>query len=117
MTQNLSPLAASLSHAIEDRSACVAVVGLGYVGLPLVGLALSAGFRVIGHDIDSSRISALSQGRSYIGHISSPTVASWLTGDRFSLSTDPECLADADAVLVCVPTPLTRSREPDLSAV
>jgi UDP-N-acetyl-D-glucosamine dehydrogenase len=110
-------LADRLRRAIDDRSARVAVIGLGYVGLPLVELFAAGGFRILGCDIDPVKVEHLRGGRSYIGHIASERVAHLRDTGRFEATTDFDCLADADAILICVPTPLGGHREPDLSAV
>jgi UDP-N-acetyl-D-glucosamine dehydrogenase len=106
-----------LVRAIEARSARVAVIGLGYVGLPLVELFAGVGFRVLGLDIDPAKVAALQAGRSYIGHIASARVAALRDEGRFEASADFGRLAEADAILICVPTPLGEHREPDLSAI
>jgi UDP-N-acetyl-D-glucosamine dehydrogenase len=106
-----------LRRAIDDRSARVAVIGLGYVGLPLVELFAAGGFRVLGCDIDSSKVEHLRAGHSYIGHITSERVAHLRDAGRFEATTDFDRLAEADAIVICVPTPLGGHREPDLSAV
>ena len=109
--------AVSLVARIKTRDACVAVIGLGYVGLPLVELFASAGFVVLGFDIDPSKVERLNRGESYIGHVNSDRVAALRAGGRFEASADFARLAEADAILICVPTPLDAHRDPDLSAV
>jgi UDP-N-acetyl-D-glucosamine dehydrogenase len=111
------PGAEALRQAITDRTAVVAVIGLGYVGLPLVELFAGRGFRVLGFDIDPRKVEQLQAGESYIGHIPSDRVAALRDGGRFEATTDFARLPEADAVLICVPTPLGRHHEPDLSAV
>jgi UDP-N-acetyl-D-glucosamine dehydrogenase len=110
-------LASRLLAAIGDRTARVGVIGLGYVGLPLVELFAGKGFPVLGLDIDQVKVERLEAGESYIGHISSERVASLRDSGRFSATADFSRLGEADAVLICVPTPLGPHREPDLSAV
>jgi UDP-N-acetyl-D-glucosamine dehydrogenase len=110
-------LAARLNAAIEARSARVGVIGLGYVGLPLVELFAGKGFTVLGFDVDESKVERLQAGRSYIGHIASERVAALRDSGRFEATADFSRLSEADAVLICVPTPLGEHREPDLSAV
>jgi UDP-N-acetyl-D-glucosamine dehydrogenase len=110
-------LADQLHARIKKRSARVAVVGLGYVGLPLAETFTSAGYPVTGFDLDPEKVRKLKTGRSYIKHISPERVAELVGTGRFTPTTDPACFADADAIVICVPTPLTEAREPDLSYV
>ncbi|WP_422931317.1 nucleotide sugar dehydrogenase [Singulisphaera sp. PoT] len=110
-------LAQSLRNRIADRSARVGVIGLGYVGLPLVELFASQGFTVLGFDVDESKVVRLQAGESYIGHISSERIQALRDGHRFEASADFSRLSEVDAILICVPTPLGTHREPDLSAV
>ena len=107
----------TLERAIADRSISVAVVGLGYVGLPLLGAFHRAGIEVIGLDIDASKVAALHEGRSYIDTFPSERVAELAASSRFRATTDFSALSEADAILICVPTPLTPTREPDLSYI
>ncbi len=107
----------ALRRAIADRTARVGVIGLGYVGLPLVELFAGGGFPVLGFDIDEAKVDRLRARRSYIGHIASGRIAALLDGGRFDPTADFARLAEADAILICVPTPLGAHREPDLSAV
>ncbi len=101
----------------RDKDASVGIVGLGYVGLPLVGAFLAAGFRVLGFDVDERKVERLNSGESYISHISSESIRAWKQGGCFEATSDMARLADADAILICVPTPLNDSRDPDLSFV
>ncbi|HMC65466.1 MAG TPA: nucleotide sugar dehydrogenase [Gemmataceae bacterium] len=110
-------LAKQLHSRIQQRTARVCVIGLGYVGLPLVETFAAGGYRVLGFDIDSAKIEKLKQGRSYIGHISGERVAELLKTGRFDATTDPRRFAETDAIVICVPTPLTEAREPDLSFI
>ncbi len=107
----------SLTDRIDTRQAVVAVIGLGYVGIPLAHVFIHAGYRVLGYDIDQRKIAQLNAGKSYIGHIPSEWVESWLKTDRFSATADIQRLAAADAIIICVPTPLSSSRDPDLAYV
>ena len=106
-----------LRRRFLDREAVIGVIGLGYVGLPLVGALTTKGFSVIGFDVDGEKVAVLNAGRSYIHHIPHETIADLLRQRRFRAVTDFAELATVDAVLICVPTPLTRHREPDLSYV
>jgi UDP-N-acetyl-D-glucosamine dehydrogenase len=102
---------------ITDRSAMVAVIGLGYVGLPLARAFAEKGFRTLALDIDAAKIEKLNAGRSYIDRIPDAAIAELVTAKTLLPSADFARLAEADAVLICVPTPLTRQREPDMSYV
>ena len=93
--------------AIKDKSARVGIIGLGYVGLPLAGAFIAAGFRVLGFDVDEAKVDQLNNGESYIKHIASETVAGWIAGDRFEATCLQARMAEADVLLICVPTPLT----------
>jgi UDP-N-acetyl-D-glucosamine dehydrogenase len=103
-----------LEQAILDKSALVGVIGLGYVGLPLINAFVCAGFRTIGFDVDQRKVDTLNSGRSYIKHVDSTLVSKWRKGERFEATADMARLAEADALLICVPTPLNESRDPDL---
>ena len=113
----LTGIAERLLRAIEDHTARVGVIGLGYVGLPLVELFAKGGFPVLGFDLDETKVGHLQAGRSYIGHIEPARVAALRDRDRFEATTDFSRLSHVDAVVICVPTPLGEHREPDLSAV
>jgi UDP-N-acetyl-D-glucosamine dehydrogenase len=101
----------------RTREAHIGVIGLGYVGIPLALAAARAGFRVTGVDIDALRVDRINRGESFIRHIPDAVMAEAIASGRFSATTDMAHLVPADAVLICVPTPLTRHREPDLSFV
>src|SRR5262245_40850715 len=111
-------LADDLFARLEARTARVAILGLGYVGLPLAETFAWGGYTsVLGFDIDAEKVRLLRRGESYIGHLCSERVAELLEGGRFEATTDPRALARADALVICVPTPLGDAREPDLSFV
>jgi len=105
-----------LVKKLNDRSAVISVIGLGYVGLPLMLRFVEVGYRVIGIDIDPEKIERLLRGESYIEHIASKVLAA-AREKGFDPTTDFSRIAEADAVIICVPTPLNKYREPDLSFV
>ena len=112
-----SPRAASLAARIASRSATVCILGLGYVGLPLARIFVERGFPVLGFDTDPAKVEALATGRSYIHHIGSEVIEAMNATGSFSVTADASRLGEADALLICVPTPLTRHREPDMAYV
>ncbi len=107
----------SLEAAIRDKSALVGVVGLGYVGLPLIRAFVAARFRTLGFDVDRAKVDLLSTGKSHIEHIPSEWIARCIEDGAFEPTTDMRRLAEPDALLICVPTPLSESRDPDLEYV
>jgi UDP-N-acetyl-D-glucosamine dehydrogenase len=107
-------MAKSLAQAIESKSAVVGVIGLGYVGLPLIRAFVAAGFRTMGFDVDRSKVEQLLAGKSYIKHIPSQWIGECVSSGKFVPSADMRRLCEADALLICVPTPLNESRDPDL---
>jgi len=110
----------TLREKIEQKKALIGVIGLGYVGLPLVLRFWDLGFAVLGFDTDRDKVDRLNRGESYIKHIPSSRVAEMVSpGDnsRFYATHDMTRLSEPDALLICVPTPLTASREPDLRYV
>jgi len=100
-----------------DRRAAIGVVGLGYVGLPLIRAFGEKGFTTVGFDIDPAKVKALNAGRSYIRQIPSAAIEALRAGGRFHATTDFTEIASVDAILICVPTPLTRQREPDMTYI
>ncbi len=109
--------AEALRAKVEDRSAAVGVIGLGYVGLPLALEFADAGFRVLGFDVDPEKVEALNAGRSYIHHIPGTRIQQARGDDRFEATEDFTRLAEADAIIICVPTPLDPKQAPDLRFV
>src|SRR5438270_251124 len=110
-------LAEQLMERIDRRTARVGVVGMGYVGLPLAETFASGGYSVLGFDIDPEKVAKLKRGQSYIGHICPERVAELVGSGRFDATTDPARFVEVDAIIICVPTPLTEAREPDLSYI
>lgn len=105
-----------LLNRIADKSAVIGIVGLGYVGLPLMLRFAEVGYKVLGFDIDQSKVDALMAGQSYIEHISADSIATALERG-FEATTDFSRVPEADTLILCVPTPLNKYREPDLSFV
>lgn len=95
----------------------IAIIGQGYVGLPLALQFARSGANVVGLDIDAAKVAALNNGRSYIKHISGDAIAAELKSGRFTASTDFARIALVEAVIICVPTPLNKNREPDISYI
>src|SRR5271156_5300602 len=95
----------------------IAIVGLGYVGLPLLLQFVRSDTRVLGLDIDEGKVKSLMAGRSYIKHIESSTIAAAVQAGKFSASTDFSRVKETQAVIICVPTPLNKNREPDISYI
>jgi UDP-N-acetyl-D-glucosamine dehydrogenase len=112
-----SPHYKALLEKIRAKTARVGVIGLGYVGLPLIDAFVRAGITCQGFDVDASKVESLRAGRSYIKHISSERVQDWLGRKQFSATADMKELAVPDALLICVPTPLNEARDPDLAYV
>jgi UDP-N-acetyl-D-glucosamine dehydrogenase len=107
----------ALLARIRDRKAVVGVVGLGYVGLPLAMEFAHAGFHVIGYDVSERVVRDLMAGKSHIQDVPSDQVAAHLSAGRFEATTDPTRLRECDAVSIAVPTPLSKTRDPDMSYV
>lgn len=110
-------LAQSLRTRIDQKESLIGIIGLGYVGLPLISAFTQAGFRCLGFDVDPFKVESLTAGRSYIRHIPSATIAAWLEKRVFEATADMTRLNEPDALLICVPTPLSASRDPDLKYV
>ncbi|MEQ8846556.1 nucleotide sugar dehydrogenase [Botrimarina sp.] len=107
----------TLLGKLAGRSATIGVIGLGYVGLPLARAFIEAGYGVLGFDVDTVKTERIARGESYIRHIPSEWVREVVEGGRLHATADFRRLTEADVVLICVPTPLTETREPDLSYV
>lgn len=106
-----------LLKRIESRQVTVGVIGLGYVGLPLIDAFQNVGLRTLGFDVDPAKIQKLNAGESYIKHLASARVREWQESGRFEATGDLSRLSEPDVILICVPTPLNDSRDPDLSYV
>ena len=107
----------SLVRKIEGKQAVVGIIGMGYVGLPLALAFDRTGFRVLGFDIDPAKVRKLNRGESYLKHIGAGRVAAMARRGKFQATGDFRRLREADAIAICVPTPLTGMKEPDLSFV
>ncbi len=108
---------ASIVGRFRAHQATIGIMGLGYVGLPLACTIARKGFSVLGFDIDVSKVDQINAGTSYIGHISSDEIVEMRKTGRFAATGDFSRLGEVDAIILCVPTPLTRHREPDLTYV
>jgi len=106
-----------LEKKIENHSALICVIGLGYVGLPLIKTFLKAGFTVCGFDVDSRKVEQLNQGTSYIRHVTGDDLKPYLDEKKFYATIDEKHLKTADVIIICVPTPLDAHKNPDLSYV
>src|SRR5688572_12715961 len=106
-----------LHRAIAARTARIGIIGLGYVGLPLACLFAEKGFPTTGFDIDTPKVTTLNSGRSYIKHIPGKRIAVVRNSDKFDATDDFARLKQMDAIIICVPTPLTKYREPDLQFI
>jgi UDP-N-acetyl-D-glucosamine dehydrogenase len=112
----LSPACQDLAKRFENKTAVMGIVGLGYVGLPLVLRSAEVGFKVVGFDIDADKVAKLNAGKSYIEHISGKSIVE--ARERgFVATTDFSQAKNVDSLIICVPTPLTKQREPDLSFI
>jgi UDP-N-acetyl-D-glucosamine dehydrogenase len=109
--------ASALEKKIKSREARVGIIGMGYVGLPLVKTFLVQGFEVVGFDIDEKKVNLLNQGKSYIKHVSTEELKSFIKKRKFQATSNFTALAEADVIIICVPTPLDSYKNPDLSFV
>src|SRR6266851_3806605 len=107
----------ALVARFRARTAKIGIIGLGYVGLPLLRTAAERGFSALGFDIDRTKVELLNAGGSYLGHISADSIAALRQGGHLAATADFSRLGEVDAIILCVPTPLTRQREPDLEFV
>lgn len=116
-SQSEAPQFAILRDKIEARNATVGVLGMGYVGLPLIMAFADKGFSTVGFDTNARTIEALQRGESHIGDVPTQTVQQMREGDRFRATTDFSLLGECDVAIICVPTPLNDTRDPDLTFV
>lgn len=110
-------LAAQVLKKIQNKTAKVGVIGLGYVGLPLVREFCRAGYNVIGFDVDPNKVKCLNSGKTYIKHLPASHFKQLIKQDKFLPTTDMKLLRKVDAILICVPTPLDKRFQPDMSYV
>ena len=106
-----------LLDKINRKQVNIGIIGLGYVGLPLAREFLKKNFRVIGFDIDDEKVSKINAGKSYIKHIDSEFIKKYVSSNSFSATNDFSRLKEVDVIIICVPTPIGKHYEPDLSFV
>ena len=100
-----------LANLIDSRKYRLGIIRLGYVGLPLIDAFISAGFHCVGFDIDNEKVKLLNSGKSYIKHVDSKKIQSWIDKQRFEATSEMDRLGEPDALLICVPTPLDKHRK------
>jgi UDP-N-acetyl-D-glucosamine dehydrogenase len=113
----MDPIKDALIKSLNERTAKIGILGLGYVGLPLAAAFGEAGFKIVGIDPDPRKINSINKGESYIQDVASEQIASLLKLGRLSATTDFSALSDCDAVSICVPTPLRKTGDPDMSFI
>lgn len=113
----IHPDLAELAQKISDRSLTLGIIGLGYVGLPLSLTFLRKGIKVIGYDLDQAKIDKIAAGKSYIKHIPDDELSGFVKSGKLAATNDFKRLNESDAILICVPTPLTANREPELKYI
>src|SRR3954447_13988325 len=113
----MSALAAALLEKIQSRRARTGVVGLGYVGLPLAVELAKAGFHATGIDLDARKIQAIDEGRSYIPDVATADVVALKSAGKLDATTDFAIVAELDTINICVPTPLRKTKDPDMSYI
>src|SRR5262249_50615186 len=104
----------SLEQRYTDKTASIGIIGMGYVGMPLALTAAAAGFRIVGFDVDPEKVVSINAGKSYIRHIASDSITTAVRNGRLRERGRFEEVRDVEAIIICVPTPLTAHREPDL---
>jgi UDP-N-acetyl-D-glucosamine dehydrogenase len=113
----MGPSASRLIERIRCREACVTVVGLGYVGLPLAVALAAQGLSVIGIDVDETKVAQIAAGQSYVADVPSESVSPLVADGHLTATTDYASLRHADVIVICVPTPLSKTRDPDISHI
>jgi UDP-N-acetyl-D-glucosamine dehydrogenase len=117
MQTTISTTAMALEEKIRNRTARVGIIGLGYVGLPLAMEFAKAGFSVTGIDIQESKVSLLNRGESYVQDVPSDTLKKWVSGGKFRATSDFSAILDLDTINIAVPTPLRKTKDPDMSYI
>jgi len=117
MRKKMSTIQKELIKKLEDKTAQIAVLGLGYVGLPFATVFAEAGFNVVGIDLDESKVKKINEGVSYIQDVSTEQLARLVNKGKLKATSDFSVLTEADAVSICVPTPLRKTGDPDLSYI
>lgn len=113
----MPPAAEALIKCFQDKDAVIGVIGLGYVGLPLAVVLADGGYKVIGLDADAEKVAAIKEGRSYIEDVSSDALSKHVDAGRLQATTDYQDLKDVQGISICVPTPLRKTGDPDLSYI
>ena len=106
-----------LQELINNKGARVGVIGLGYVGLPLIVEFALKGFESVGFEVDSKKVDEINAGRSYIVDVTSGNVQKCISSEKLTATTDFSRLADCDVIIICVPTPLRKTKDPDMSYI
>ena len=107
----------NLLERLNNKTALIAVIGMGYVGLPLALSYAEANYKVLGIDIDKNKVKKINDSESYINHISSEKIKNLVNQNTFKATTSFSEVKNADAIILCLPTPLNKYREPDLSFI
>jgi UDP-N-acetyl-D-glucosamine dehydrogenase len=115
--QSITATAAALEEKIKNRTARVGIIGLGYVGLPLAMEFAKAGFSVTGIDIQSSKVAQLNRGHSYVQDVPTDTLQKWVAEGKFRATSDFSVISDLDTINIAVPTPLRKTKDPDMSYI
>ncbi|NLL52218.1 MAG: UDP-N-acetyl-D-glucosamine dehydrogenase, partial [Peptococcaceae bacterium] len=110
-------IAFNLKKKIEDHTALIGVIGLGYVGLPLAVEKAKVGFKVLGFDINPEKTAKINAGQNYIGDVKDEELKELAANKTLSATTDFNRLSECDVIIICVPTPLTATRDPDISYI